>query len=47
MTYALCDATDCVHHDGDDCTLEAANFQYQYENMLACMDYEESDERGE
>lgn len=40
MTYALCDADDCRHHDGDDCTLEAINLQQQAENALCCLDYE-------
>ena len=44
MTYVWCDADTCIYHDGDNCTLEATNFQYQFENMLACMDYVEKEE---
>jgi len=44
MTYALCDNEECLHHDGDDCTLEAVNLQTQCDNTLCCLDYEPSEE---
>lgn len=28
MTYVLCNAIDCIHHDGEDCTLEMIDLNF-------------------
>lgn len=55
MTYVLCNAKDCINHDGDDCTLEEVSLcryctvdgelgDFTYTYNVNCWDFKQSDE---
>lgn len=51
MTYAFCDAFDCVNHDGDGCTLDTIDLSRDNPEWVpdiaasvSCRDYERAEE---
>ena len=44
MTYVLCCETECVHHDGDGCTLEEIDLTGSRTLVPYCADWKQDEE---